>query len=247
MAQWKACRIVSKQVWTDDLFSLRFDTPVLTFNAGQFVRVALDINGERVARPYSLVNSPGQPEAEIYFNTVPGGPLSPALAALKPGDEIWVSAGANGFLTLDEVPSCEVLWLFATGTGIGPFVSMLGTETPWLRFREIVLVHSVRRAAELGYRVLLQGLAQAHPGQFHYQATVTRERVPGALAGRIPALLTDGSLEAAVGEELNAENSHVMLCGSAAMIADTTSLLEQRGLRRHRRREPGHITTEKYH
>jgi ferredoxin--NADP+ reductase len=26
-----------------------------------------------------------------------------------------------------------------------------------------------------------------------------------------------------------------------------TEVLEKRGLRKHRRREPGHITTEKYH
>ena len=31
------------------------------------------------------------------------------------------------------------------------------------------------------------------------------------------------------------------------MIQDTTAALEQRGLRRHLRREPGHISTEKYH
>ncbi|MCW8941867.1 MAG: ferredoxin--NADP(+) reductase, partial [Gammaproteobacteria bacterium] len=35
--------------------------------------------------------------------------------------------------------------------------------------------------------------------------------------------------------------------GNSAMISDVTEVLEKRGLRKHRRREPGHITTEKYH
>jgi ferredoxin/flavodoxin---NADP+ reductase len=39
----------------------------------------------------------------------------------------------------------------------------------------------------------------------------------------------------------------VMLCGNSAMITDVVALLEGRGLRRHSRREPGHISLEKYH
>jgi ferredoxin--NADP+ reductase len=31
------------------------------------------------------------------------------------------------------------------------------------------------------------------------------------------------------------------------MISDVVALLEHRGMRRHKRREPGHISTEKYH
>ena len=38
-----------------------------------------------------------------------------------------------------------------------------------------------------------------------------------------------------------------MMCGNSAMISSVSELLEERGLRKHRRREPGHITTEKYH
>jgi ferredoxin/flavodoxin---NADP+ reductase len=37
-----------------------------------------------------------------------------------------------------------------------------------------------------------------------------------------------------------------MLCGNPDMVADTTTVLEARGLRKHKRKEPGHITTEAY-
>jgi ferredoxin--NADP+ reductase len=37
-----------------------------------------------------------------------------------------------------------------------------------------------------------------------------------------------------------------MLCGNPSMIDDAIALLAERGLRRHRQRSPGHITTEKY-
>ena len=37
-----------------------------------------------------------------------------------------------------------------------------------------------------------------------------------------------------------------MLCGNPAMVDDTQAVLAARGMRRHRRKEPGHITVETY-
>jgi len=75
---------------------------------------------------------------------------------------------------------------------------------------------------------------------------VSRDAHPDALSGRIPAAITDGRLEARTGIALSAENSHAMLCGNPAMVDDTQAVLIARGMRRHRRREPGHITVETY-
>ncbi len=59
MATWLKGKIIEKIQWNERLFSLRIKADFSDFNAGQFVRVALDIDGEQVARPYSLVNAPG--------------------------------------------------------------------------------------------------------------------------------------------------------------------------------------------
>ncbi len=48
------------------------------------------------------------------------------------------------------------------------------------------------------------------------------------------------------GVALSPENSHAMLCGNPAMVEDTQKLLLTRGMRRHRRKEPGHVTVETY-
>ena len=109
-----------------------------------------------------------------------------------------------------------------------------------------MLVHAVRHAEELTYRDEIAGIGRAHPGAFAYVPMVSREPHPGALAGRIPAAIADGRLEAAVGIALSAENSHAMLCGTPAMVDDTQQVLAARGMRRHRRKEPGHVTVETY-
>lgn len=152
MADWLTGRIIEKVRWNERLFSLRIDAAFKDFEAGQFVRVALDIDGERIARPYSLVNKPGDDYLEIYFNIVPEGPLSSRLAGLEVDDEIFITDRANGFLIIDELPECKHLWLMATGTGLGPFLSILKTEKAWQRFEKIVLAYSVRDASELSYQ-----------------------------------------------------------------------------------------------
>ena len=80
------------QNWTDALFSLTVHAPVLPFTAGQFTKLGLEIDGERVQRAYSYVNSPDNPDLEFYLVTVPDGKLSPRLAALKPGDEVQLAS-----------------------------------------------------------------------------------------------------------------------------------------------------------
>lgn len=247
MTDWLEGKIIERKQWTDGLFSLRFEADIGSFKAGQFVRIGLDIDGERVGRPYSLVNAPHESLLEIYFNVVKGGPLSPRLADLKPGDSLWVSKGANGFLVLDEVPKASHLWLLATGTGIGPFISIIKTNAPWSRFDKVILGHSVGYASELTYRDTIDAAVAAHKGKLEYVPLVTRESAPGALTQRIPSTIESGDLEQRTGIKLAPESSHVMLCGNSAMITEVTEMLSKRAMQRHRRREPGHITTEKYH
>ena len=111
MADWVTGKVTKVQNWTDALFSLTVHAPVLPFTAGQFTKLGLEIDGERVQRAYSYVNSPDNPDLEFYLVTVPDGKLSPRLAALKPGDEVQVVSEAAGFFVLDEVPDCETLWM----------------------------------------------------------------------------------------------------------------------------------------
>ena len=241
---WLEARVAHKHYWTKALFSLRVEGPQLAFEAGQFVRIALDIDGERVARPFSFVNPPSDPVHEFYGIVVPEGPLSPRLAALAPGDTLYMATNPAGFLVLSELPEAESLWLISTGTGIAPFLSILRTEAPWKRYRNVVLVHAVRHAEELVYREMIQTIAQAR--NLRYVSFVSREAAPGSLAGRIPAAISDGRLEDAAGVRFVAEGSQVMLCGNPQMLRDATAALLARGLRKHRRRTPGHISVESF-
>jgi ferredoxin--NADP+ reductase len=247
MPEWIEGRVTENRQWTERLFSLRFSAAIGDFKPGQFVRVALELDGKTVARPYSLVNSPGEPEYEIFFNIVPGGPLTPRLAELRQGDVIKVAEKPYGFLTLDEVPAAKHLWMLATGTGVGPFVSILKSGDAWQRFEKIVLVYSVRTAQELAYQDAIAEAGRQYHQQLSYIPLVTREQVEGAINKRVTDAILSGELEQHAGISMSPEDSHVMMCGNSAMIADVVELLQLRDMRKHLRREPGHITVEKYH
>lgn len=247
MSDWVKGTVVSKHAWADGLFSMQFDAPVVEFKAGQYTKVALDIGDERIGRPYSLVNAPGELPLEIYFNEVPEGPLTPRLSDLEPGDSVWIASQAGGIFTLDTVEPAQTLWLLATGTALGVYLSILRTPEPWERFERVILVHGTRTVADLAYGETIAGIVERHGRRFSFVPVVSREDHPVAMRGRITDLITDGALEQRVGSVIAHDSSHVMLCGNSAMIKDAKVILEARGLVRHRRNAPGQYTTEQYH
>lgn len=245
MTKWNEGRVIENKQWTSTLHSLRVDAPIEKFEAGQFTRLALDIEGEEVSRPFSLVNAPDEQPLDFYFIAVPGGLLSTKLAKLKAGDTIKVAPKATGLLTLRQLPAAKKLFLLATGTGIGPFLSIIKTVEVWQQFERITLVHAVRYMEELAYQQVIRHVAETHSHQFSYIPMVSREACDYAISGRIPAAIMNNKLEIRAGSRID-EDSHVMLCGNPDMVQDTMAVLLQRGLKKHSRREPGHISIEKY-
>lgn len=247
MADWIPAEVTEKICWSKQLFSLRFEAELPPFKAGQFISAALDIDGERVVRPYSLVNGPANRPHEIYFNIVPEGPLSPRLAELDVGGQFWLKGGAKGMLTLDRLAAGRDLWMMATGTAIGPFLSILTTDELWQRFQNVVLVYGARYTQDLSYQESIRAMLDRHSAQLRYAPVVSREQAAEALQGRITTLISDGQLEERIGLTLAPEQSQVMLCGNSGMIEDTTQILSDRGMLLSKPRKPGHIATEKYH
>ncbi|HYD79978.1 MAG TPA: ferredoxin--NADP reductase [Paucimonas sp.] len=240
--------------WTERLFTFETSKPTAySYAAGQYARLGLAADDHVVWRPYSMTSAPSESRLEFYGIVVPGGPFTTRVKQLKVGDRILVEKQCYGFMTADRFGDGGELWMLATGTGIGPFISMLRDSYVWRKFERLILVHCVRHAEELAYADELASLAATPPAgasaRLQVLQTVTRDtraNSPQLLAGRITTLLENGELEKRAGATLNAESSRIMLCGNPQMIEDTRRLMHARGLRPVRRALPGHFLTENY-
>ncbi|MBS0286413.1 MAG: ferredoxin--NADP reductase [Proteobacteria bacterium] len=242
--KWLQGKVIGQTEWHPGLFSIFIEAPPISFQAGQFVQLSLN-SQEKHFRPYSLLNAPDDPVIEIYYTLVKQGLFTPALASLSTNSPIWVSAKASGRFVLDEVSQSNNLWCFATGTGLGPFLSILKTSEPWQRFKKIILVHSVRYHHELTHQSFIESWQEKYPEQFRWCGVVTREQVAHTLNNRIPMLLQTRELENTVACELSLQDA-VMLCGNPSMVSDVTQILLQRGMRLNQAKEKGQITIESY-
>jgi ferredoxin--NADP+ reductase len=252
-AKWTAETVLSVHYWTPTLLSLRTTRPQdFRFRPGHYARLGLVApDGSEVWRPISMVSASSDESLEFFVVLIPGGLFSEGLRPLQAGDTLRVDRLSYGFMTLDQLAPGRELWLLASGTGLGPFVSMLRDADVWQQFERLIVVHSVRRAAELAYGDELRALAakakrDPRRAQLIYLPIVTREPGATALAERLPLLLDAGRLEAAAGTTLTPASARLMVCGNPAMAQDVRQLLAARGFTTRRRNMPGQMAFENY-
>ena len=207
-----------------------------------------------VWRAYSITSTPADDFVEYLIVTVPTGPFTQALKKMVIGDLLQVDQQSFWFMTPDRFVDGDALWMIATGTGLGPFVSMLRERLVWDRFARLVLVHGARTSAELAYAEEFAAMVArppfaCTPPVLTVLHALTRDgatTATGLLHGRITTLLEGGVLESAAGLVLEVTQSRVMLCGNPAMIEDMRTLLHARQMRPSRRALPGQFVTENY-
>jgi len=250
--KWTSEQVLSVRHWTPRLLSFRTTrAAAFRFTPGHYARLGLGDGEAVVWRPYSMVSAADDDYLEFIAVLVPDGPFSAHLEQLKVGDEIKVDKACFGFLTVDQLAPGRDLWLLASGTGIGPFVSILRDPAVWQAFERLIVVHGVRHGEDLAYRDEIAAIAR-QPGfseakaKLFYFSSVTREAGAGDFAERIPQLLADGRLEQKAGATLSMHDSRVMVCGNPDMAFELRRYLSALGFATSRRGVPGQMAFEKY-
>ncbi|MGX9962258.1 ferredoxin--NADP reductase [Roseomonas sp. F4] len=245
-------RVLTVHHWTDRLFSFTCTRdPTFRFVAGQFAMIGLMVAGKPLVRAYSLVSPPWEETLEFLSIKVQDGPLTSRLQHVVPGDGVLIGRKATGTLVIENLLPGGTLWLFATGTGLAPFLSLIRDPDTYDRFDRIVVVHTVRQVAELAYRELISAELPGHEllgemaqEKLLYYPSVTREPFPNQ--GRVTTLIETGKINADLGlPPISPERDRAMLCGSEAMNADMRVLLEQRGFTEGANNRPATFVVEK--
>lgn len=224
--------------------SIELETEAPPFTPGQFFNLGLKSGEDITRRSYSAASAPGAP-LEFFLSEVKGGGLTPQVFRLNEGDAILLDKSPLGFFTLNEVPESKELWAVATGTGLGPFLSMLREGSVLARFGKVIVVHGVRHDDELAYRAELSELREKHAHLVYIPTLSAPSPSPHAEQGRITTLFENGHLEA-IAKTTFGPDSHMLLCGNPQMIEDMSAQLKARGFEKHRRKKPGHFNFERY-
>jgi ferredoxin--NADP+ reductase len=228
--------VLSVHHWNEELFTFRTSrNPGLRFNNGQFVMIGLEVNGRLLLRAYSIASANYEEYLEFFSIKVQDGPLTSRLQHLKPGDSLLISKKPTGTLIPQDLKPGRRLFLFATGTGLAPFMSIIHDPETYERFEKVVLIHGVRRTNELAYHDYIeqdlkdhQYLGEMIREQLIYYLTVTRE--PFRNKGRQTELVLSGKLFADIGQApLDSVSDRAMICGSPAMLTDISALLNDFG------------------
>ncbi len=248
--------IVDIRYWTPTLLSFTVTRPLaLSYLPGQYARLGVDVNEQVIWRAFSFVSAPHEAQLEFLAVLVPEGLFTARLKELQVGDSLHVEHENYGFMTADRFSDGEDCWMLATGTGIGPYISMLRDDALWTRFAHLVLVHGVRQESELTYRAELvrlreQALAEHRRARLLLVSCISQQAQDGPeqmqIGSRITGAWDDGKLEAMTSLAITPERSRVMLCGNPQMIEDMRGRLHQRGLVPCRKLVPGQFLTENY-
>ncbi len=227
-------------------FAQNYETKLITSETQD---KPIDLDGY-VFRAYSVASSPYDEFIEFFSVVIPHGEFTSKVNHIQVGDSLLLNTTPFGYLTLAryQLPLPNDLWLLATGTGLAPFLSILKTIEVWQQYQRIILVYSARTSQELAYQAEIGSIKSIYGDNgaaFVFLPIVTREADYAGQKARIPNLIVSGKLTQLVGQKLDKERSHVMLCGNPQMVEDTKEALKSIGLTMNRRGE-GNIAVENY-
>ena len=152
MAAYQTETVLTVHHWNDTLFS--FTTTInkgLRFRSGHFLMIGLEVEGKPLVRAYSVASPNYEEHLEFLSIKVQNGPLTSRLQKIQVGDPILVSEKSVGTLVIDDLNPGKHLYLFSTGTGLAPFMSIIRDPETYDKFEKVVLIHGVRLVSELAY------------------------------------------------------------------------------------------------
>ena len=133
-----------------------------SYQAGQHLPLAVDINGQRYGRYYTLSSTPT--EANRYAISVkrqPEGVVSNWLYQhFQPGDSLLAHTPSGDFILAEA----QRYLLLSAGSGITPMLAMVRTLAAQRQLTDVYFLHVCRSQADIPAAAELAQLSAEHPG-----------------------------------------------------------------------------------
>ncbi len=219
-------KIVKKEDLADSIILISLSAPEgFEFEAGQFVTLVINKEGEKKPRSYSILNPPSKKgKIDLCIKIVEGGFASEIFRNLKIGDEFEVKGPFGHFKFEDD--ENEEAWLLCAGTGVVPFYSIL-KEHLEKSSKKFVLLFGARTQNELCFNKEFLELEKSYE-RFTYKPVISREDWDG-LKGHVQDHLPE-----------NLKNKTFYICGLKELVLETKEKLSSSGV------DPKYIKSERY-
>jgi ferredoxin-NADP reductase len=200
----------------------------LSFEAGQFIRLILEQEGQEVFRSYSIANvlsADSSPihQIELAVSWVKGGLATKELSSLEIGKSIKASAPYGRFCLPEK--QWKRYFLVATGTGVTPYRAMQNQLMALIeKNSEVFIVMGARDESGLLYANEFRENAKTE--SYHYISCLSRvpllNPTPTDYQGHVQSYLEQ--------MDYDADEDIVFLCGNPEMVDETFKLLKDKGL-----------------
>lgn len=192
---------VARRDETADVTTFTFrttDGQPVRFTAGQAMTLALDVDGERLLRTFSLSSAPcreegGEGTVEITIKAHPAGRATSWLHRTVMPGSVLEAFEPRGRFVLGTAPLTRIA-LLSAGSGVTPLLSMLRHLAGTAPETDIVWFHAARTPADVLFGAELARLqrrmphlavaisvSRAEPGWFGYRGRICRRLLSAAV------------------------------------------------------------------
>jgi ring-1,2-phenylacetyl-CoA epoxidase subunit PaaE len=176
---------------TSEATSFFFNVPAklkdtFKYEAGQYITLNDEINGEEVRRAYSICTAPHSGQLATTIKRLQGGKFSNhATDNWNIGDEISIAPPEGHFVLNIEGIKRKNHYFFAAGSGITPVMSMIKTLLEEEAMSKVYLLYGNRNEEQIIFKEDLDALMNKYSDQLHvvYTISAPKKEKSGGLAG----------------------------------------------------------------
>ena len=197
------------------------------FSAGQYLSIALNVDGQTICRPYSIASSPRDAlngNYRITVKRVGGGIASGFMLDNWTVDTSVIASAPLGDFTYEPLRDAKTVIGIAGGSGITPFRSFAKAITEGDEDFNLILLYGSRTLADAVYSDEFKEMADSS-GKIKLVNVLSEEKVKGAENGFITAKLIKKYAP-------KDEDYSIFLCGPQAMYDFADKEIETLGIRR---------------
>lgn len=226
-------KVIEVHIESEDAVTIRFKQPTfkkISYYAGQYLTISVNINKRKYMRPYSLSSAPGIDNTlNITVKRLPHGIVSNHLIDIvKEGDMLEVIEPMGDFIYKNDIHQNKGIFLWGAGSGITALMPILTTALNE-GVQNITLSYCNKSLKQTIFLNRLEQLAKQYPDRFILNLFCTQERSAYVKFGRIEI----DNIRDILKNAFDKENSVHYICGPAGLKQTVKEGLENSGIGKH--------------